>query len=537
MKATGECRWIQKPYRHYIVFFISLFLITSSALAGLSVTPVSNWTCKILPNASIKVFPNASPNGLLIVSANQTIIRVSQANVDTPLFEMPMPIGPYNFSDMTLGDFDHDGQLEIALALIRTDRPDYTISLDSMIVEIHIIQLSNGAASTTLYWSVPQLALVGSGVELDRYWGKVKLDAIDFSHDGFADLRMWVEFNAKETDFISFMYFRDFKESMHRTWSHISDTLLTGLSSSRDFWILDDGQILGFAETNSSTRSHGSCCVNEDEYYSNFSLFNNVNHRVTFSSLYDLLDCNDECQGMCTYSDRNALLAHGQLSSLYPPQQILVDRSICNACHCNSAVQLLALDSNGATSLIWSRPPSDFNGYINFVYSNTLHGYFMGLRSDKKIDLFDGATGNFVSQTTESVPGNVVGWFDMFGDGEQYVLTQQDSTTQLYRVGLSVDVDDDESELLPKTLELSAPHPNPFNPEVSFSLTVPTKTKVKIEVFDILGRHVKTIYDGPLAVGKSAFTWNASVCASGIYFIHAKTESGTSLVRKATLIK
>ena len=41
-------------------------------------------------------------------------------------------------------------------------------------------------------------------------------------------------------------------------------------------------------------------------------------------------------------------------------------------------------------------------------------------------------------------------------------------------------------------------YPNPFNNRVVFEFVSPVETNVKIEVFDELGRLVKTIYNGPI---------------------------------------
>jgi hypothetical protein len=175
------------------------------------------------------------------------MVRVSQPNVDTPLFEIPIPIGPYNVSDMTLGDFDHDGQLEVALALVRTDRPDLTIR-DSLVAEIHCIRLSDGTAIDTLRWSVVQFEPAGEGVELDRYWENVKLDAIDFTHDGFADLRMRARLQTIETDYLSFMYFYDSEEMRCQVWAQTPNIQFPGISGSNEFWILSDGKMLEYYE-------------------------------------------------------------------------------------------------------------------------------------------------------------------------------------------------------------------------------------------------------------------------------------------------
>lgn len=541
MVPAGE-RYIQFTKRLITVcclgILICLSLVTQSA-AELSVTKVSNWSCAVLPGSAFKVFPNALANEPVFLSRNGSMIRASQPNSDTPLFELPIPTGPYSLGDMTLGDFNHDGELEVALALVRTDRPDYSIR-DSLVAEIHCIRLSDGTTINTLHWSVVQFESSGSGLELDRYWGRIRLDAIDFSHDGFADLRMWVQLETIETDYISFMYQRNDQEMGCTVWSHVPSTHMSGISGlSGEFWTLDDGQILGYYQSHASVTGNGSCCSPREGTASGFTIFNGVNHNVSFSFPAEPADCDDPCNGRCGRSVYNALLAHGTISPSYPTQQLLVSRSICNDCQCNSVTQLVTLDSNGATSLIWSRPPSDFSGYGNFVYSNTLHGYFMGMRADKKVYLFDGATGNFVSQSTESVPGNVVGWFDMFGDGEQYVLTQQDSTFSLYRVGLSVSVNEPDTEQDDRgNPEWLSCYPNPFNKKTRITVSLYRTDEIKIDIYDILGRHVTKLYEGPTVMPSGVVVdWDVKENASGTYFVRLEAKLHGTVTKKVTLLK
>jgi len=48
-------------------------------------------------------------------------------------------------------------------------------------------------------------------------------------------------------------------------------------------------------------------------------------------------------------------------------------------------------------------------------------------------------------------------------------------------------------QLLPSGFELHQNYPNPFNPTTTIEFSVPTKSHVKISVFDILGREVAVL--------------------------------------------
>ncbi len=84
-------------------------------------------------------------------------------------------------------------------------------------------------------------------------------------------------------------------------------------------------------------------------------------------------------------------------------------------------------------------------------------------------------------------------------------------------------------------------YPNPFNSETHISLVLKNKANVNIDVFDVLGRKVKTIFDGSLSSGFQEFVWNGSSnngqrVSSGAYFIRINVD-GSVKVLKALYLK
>ncbi|MDZ4700002.1 MAG: kelch repeat-containing protein [Rhodothermales bacterium] len=71
-------------------------------------------------------------------------------------------------------------------------------------------------------------------------------------------------------------------------------------------------------------------------------------------------------------------------------------------------------------------------------------------------------------------------------------------------------------------------YPNPFNPEARFVLTVPREQQVKIEIYDLLGRQQKTLFDGMiLAQEPTSFTIQSDGLAGGRYLLRVVGESFT----------
>lgn len=97
-------------------------------------------------------------------------------------------------------------------------------------------------------------------------------------------------------------------------------------------------------------------------------------------------------------------------------------------------------------------------------------------------------------------------------------------------------------DLPPAAFGLAHPRPNPFGAQTTLQYAVPESgTAVRIDVFDVVGRRVRTLVNETLAAGRYTVSWDGRVAggqraASGVYFF--RMESGEfSQVRKATILK
>ena len=72
---------------------------------------------------------------------------------------------------------------------------------------------------------------------------------------------------------------------------------------------------------------------------------------------------------------------------------------------------------------------------------------------------------------------------------------------------------------LPLKYSLNQNYPNPFNPKTFITFSIPIKTEVKINVFDIKGNIIVTILDKIVNAGFYSVSWDAGDFSSGVYFI------------------
>ena len=90
-------------------------------------------------------------------------------------------------------------------------------------------------------------------------------------------------------------------------------------------------------------------------------------------------------------------------------------------------------------------------------------------------------------------------------------------------------------------LNLMQNYPNPFNPETKISFYLPQTDHATLEIYNIVGQKIKTVFDGRLESGHHSFVWNGQdnsnrSVGSGVYFYRLVTPSETR-VRRMVLLK
>jgi len=78
------------------------------------------------------------------------------------------------------------------------------------------------------------------------------------------------------------------------------------------------------------------------------------------------------------------------------------------------------------------------------------------------------------------------------------------------------------------SVELFQNYPNPFNEYTQFQYIITKQTRVRITVYDIMGREIRTFVDRIHAPGKYSLTWNGTdhrnmKVAEGIYIYQIRT--------------
>ncbi|RMH66672.1 MAG: T9SS C-terminal target domain-containing protein [Calditrichaeota bacterium] len=104
-----------------------------------------------------------------------------------------------------------------------------------------------------------------------------------------------------------------------------------------------------------------------------------------------------------------------------------------------------------------------------------------------------------------------------------------------YSAGMRVEVN--ATPVYPVQTELGANYPNPFNPRTEIEFSLSRDDYIELNVFDRLGRLVRTLQRGRRSAGTYRITFDATGLASGVYFYQLSTASGVRLSRRMEVIK
>jgi hypothetical protein len=94
---------------------------------------------------------------------------------------------------------------------------------------------------------------------------------------------------------------------------------------------------------------------------------------------------------------------------------------------------------------------------------------------------------------------------------------------------------------IPTEFALEQNYPNPFNPTTNIIYSVPVNSNVTLDVYNLIGQKVVTLFEGEVEAGKHTSQFNASSMSSGMYLfkLTAVGEDGSqfSSSKKMTLLK
>ena len=121
------------------------------------------------------------------------------------------------------------------------------------------------------------------------------------------------------------------------------------------------------------------------------------------------------------------------------------------------------------------------------------------------------------------------------------LLHQAKTTPFTLFIGDHIDVEQAIDNLAPSIISLHQNYPNPFNPQTTIEFALPAPQYVDLSVYDVMGRHIITLYQGEQEAGLHRVTWSGhdrhyNRVANGVYFYRLQADSWTKS-HKMTLIR
>ena len=224
------------------------------------------------------------------------------------------------------------------------------------------------------------------------------------------------------------------------------------------------------------------------------------------------------------------------------------------------------LSAGTPRSVLWKKTLTRLQTYVLGDGSGTLFRFAV----DDSVDVFPGGTGTN-HEVSEWIPIDWVGWrlveWDLendpvgswIGNGilegqmrfDSYQLSYVNGSSAesgsilVDQLQVAVDavtpVEESLVAELPTTYALYQNYPNPFNPDTRIAFDVPGESAVRLAVYDLLGRQVRTLVNDQKSPGTYTVTWDArddagARVSSGIYIY--RLEAGEqAFTMKMVLLK
>ena len=111
----------------------------------------------------------------------------------------------------------------------------------------------------------------------------------------------------------------------------------------------------------------------------------------------------------------------------------------------------------------------------------------------------------------------------------------------LFTTDISTATDESGDLGLPGKFEVSQNYPNPFNPTTTISFSVPSRTAITLEIFNVLGQKVRSLVDDIKAAGTYSIEWDGrndidQLVSTGVYLYRFRAGEVVQ-TRKMLLIK
>jgi photosystem II stability/assembly factor-like uncharacterized protein len=201
--------------------------------------------------------------------------------------------------------------------------------------------------------------------------------------------------------------------------------------------------------------------------------------------------------------------------------------------NCATSTFPIVSRSNGDLYVVFDCEPGMYRSNNNgdtwaYIRMEGIFAYVHSLAFNSNGHLFAGTSGLGVFRSTDNgshwtstgLTGKFVPSLAVNSVGILFAGTNADGVFRSSQT--TVHVKQTENRL-PSAFALEQNYPNPFNPTTVIGYNLPKDTRVKIVVFDLFGRVMKTLVDEKKSTGTYKIEFDATDLPSGVYFYQLQT--------------
>ncbi|MBT3216191.1 MAG: T9SS type A sorting domain-containing protein [Candidatus Marinimicrobia bacterium] len=231
----------------------------------------------------------------------------------------------------------------------------------------------------------------------------------------------------------------------------------------------------------------------------------------------------NELETMRVWIEEGALAQPAQITDSTPP-------TLVNITIAQDTLDLINGPDSVSITLIASDAGSGLNsGTGKLLHSNNIDEVLFTVAFTQG-DSLDTVAFDIVMSDTSTLGNWYISFIQLTDvDGNDTTYTSNDFTTAGFEVGFVlinstlVSIQPDH-KISPGNFTLFPNYPNPFNPTTTIRFNIGVGGAIMrhptLTIFDINGRVVDVLLDGPIEPGQHEIQWNASAIPSGVYFMH-----------------
>ncbi len=203
------------------------------------------------------------------------------------------------------------------------------------------------------------------------------------------------------------------------------------------------------------------------------------------------------------------------------------------------AVELISFSAaqiDGSVCIEWTTATEIDHSGFNIFRSTEKDGEKVQLNSKMIVSKGDNIKGASYSFTDYDITNSATYFYwleeiDLYGN-----------SSMSGPISVTIDSSDEiDEESIPTTFNLAQNSPNPFNPGTEIRYQLPEYCKVRLDIYDVLGRRVVTLVNEFQAAGTKIVSWDGKDekgldAVSGIYFYRLRAGSFAN-IKKMTLIR